>query len=150
AEHAAEYVSRLHEQLGECDEHGRWKEGKFHHTLAAVSRPRQGMIGMVSTSSQREQIRKELQGAVDEPRKNVADLSTITRDRLDPVLSNPRRHYQVALWIIGTASVLGLLILAGLLRSFYDWILHPIEELEAGVQRVAQGDFDHRIAVNSG
>jgi signal transduction histidine kinase len=40
--------------------------------------------------------------------------------------------------------------MGGLLWSFYDWILHPIYTLEAGVQRVAEGDFSHRITLNSG
>ena len=39
-------------------------------------------------------------------------------------------------------AVLGVLIMAGLLRFFYGWIFHPMRELQEGVRRVARGDFD--------
>src|SRR5262249_30479173 len=69
---------------------------------------------------------------------------------LDNRINESRRHYQVSLWIIVPASVLGLLCVAGLMRSFYAWVFNPIRDLQAGVNRVAQGDFDHRIELNSG
>src|SRR5206468_2113803 len=34
--------------------------------------------------------------------------------------------------------------------SFYRWIFHPIRDLEEGVKRVAQGNFDQPIRVHSG
>ena len=45
---------------------------------------------------------------------------------------------------------IGLLLLAGVLYSFYGWIFYPIRDLEAGVSQVARGDFNHRIEVKSG
>src|SRR5262249_30673351 len=48
------------------------------------------------------------------------------------------------------SSVFGLLLMAGLLRSFYGWVFNPIRDLEAGVGRLAQGDFAHRIDLHSG
>ena len=65
-------------------------------------------------------------------------------------LNASRRHYQVSLWIIVPSSVLGLLFMAGLMRSFYAWVFNPIRDLEAGVERVASGDFRHRIELHSG
>jgi signal transduction histidine kinase len=61
-----------------------------------------------------------------------------------------RSHYQATLWIIVPSSVLGLLFMAGLMRSFYAWVFNPIRDLEAGVGRVAKGDFRHRIELHSG
>ena len=40
--------------------------------------------------------------------------------------------------------------MAGLLRSFYTWVFHPVRDLMAGVGHVANGDFEHRIQVESG
>jgi signal transduction histidine kinase len=81
---------------------------------------------------------------------NASDLCTIIHDQLDSYIDESRRHYQVALWIIVPASAIGLLSMAGLMRSFYGWVFNPIRDLGAGVERVAQGEFSHRIEVTSG
>ena len=65
-------------------------------------------------------------------------------------IDESRDHYQVTLWIVVPASVLGMLIMIGLMRSFYAWVFNPIRDLEIGVGRVAKGDFTHRIEVRSG
>jgi methyl-accepting chemotaxis protein len=46
--------------------------------------------------------------------------------------------------------VVALLLMLGLLRFFYRWVVHPIRDLEMGVGLVAKGDFDHRIDIQSG
>jgi methyl-accepting chemotaxis protein len=71
-------------------------------------------------------------------------------DDLDHSINDSRRHYQISLWIIVPSSGIGLLLMAGLLHSFYGWIFYPIRDLEAGVSLLAKGDFNHRIEVKSG
>jgi signal transduction histidine kinase len=78
------------------------------------------------------------------------DLLDKIKNHLDKQTEQSRKHYQAALWVIVPASIVGLLSMAALMRSFYRWIFYPIRDLEAGVKRVAQGDFDHRIEVHSG
>jgi two-component system, NtrC family, sensor kinase len=89
-----------------------------------------------------------------EPRKTLSRGSVDLRDdikkELDLRLYATRSHYQVALWIVVPASVIGLLLLAGLMRSFYAWVLAPIRDLDLGVKRVAEGDLSHRIDLHSG
>jgi two-component system NtrC family sensor kinase len=68
------------------------------------------------------------------------------RDRI----GNSRGNYQITLWIVVPSSIVGLLLVIGLLSSFYAWVFHPIRDLEAGVNRVAKGDFEHRIDLHSG
>jgi signal transduction histidine kinase len=80
---------------------------------------------------------------------NAADLRATIYDRLDKRLSETRSHYQMALWVIVPASVVGLLLTCGLMRSFYAWVFNPIRDLEAGVRRVAGGDFSQRLEVHS-
>src|SRR5262249_11415003 len=46
-------------------------------------------------------------------------------------------------------TVLGVLLMIGFLRFFYRWVFHPIRDLEAGANRAAQGDFEHKIDVRS-
>jgi signal transduction histidine kinase len=105
-----------------------------------------GCPGLLAGSGAVSQVERE----VDRLLFNTADLRNRICDQLDSHLSESRRHYQVALWIIVPSSIVGLLLMAGLLRSFYGWIFYPIRDLEAGVIRVAGGDFQHRIAVHSG
>jgi two-component system, NtrC family, sensor kinase len=78
------------------------------------------------------------------------ELRDYLYEELNNHLNEARGHYQIALWIIVPSSVVGLLLMAGLMFSFYAWIFYPIRDLEAGVKRVANGDFDHRIDVHSG
>src|SRR5262249_58662196 len=75
---------------------------------------------------------------------------TPTREGREKTHNEPRRHYQVTLWISVPASIAGLLLVCGLGRSFYAWVFYPIHDLEEGVNRVARGDFEHRIEVHSG
>lgn len=81
---------------------------------------------------------------------NASDLRNTINEQLSQYLSESRRHYQVSLWIIVPASIVGLLSMAGLMRSFYSWVFNPIRDLEGGVKRVAQGDFQNPIHVQSG
>jgi signal transduction histidine kinase len=83
-------------------------------------------------------------------RIDTGDLHDTINDELDRHLKETRRHYQTATKIIVPASVLGLVVLAAILMSFYTWVFHPIRDLQAGVVRVARGDFTHRIEVHSG
>ena len=79
-----------------------------------------------------------------------ATLRDYIDDDIHERIDRSRRNYQITLWIVVPASVVGLLLMAGLLGSFYAWVFYPIRDLEAGVSRVARGDFDHRIEVHSG
>ena len=82
--------------------------------------------------------------------RDAVDLRNDIRDEITQLENESRNHYQVTLWIVVPASVVGMLIMAGLMRSFYAWVFHPIRDLEIGVGRVAKGDFAHRIEVHSG
>jgi two-component system, NtrC family, sensor kinase len=81
---------------------------------------------------------------------NASDLSNNIDDDINQRVDESRAHYQVTLWIVVPASAAGLLIMVGLMRSFYAWVFNPIRDLERGVGRVARGDFTHRIEVRSG
>src|SRR5262245_32917884 len=84
-------------------------------------------------------------------RLDVLDLRNVIKDDLSERLAyESRRHYQVALWIIVPSSIVGLVVMFGLMRSFYVWVFSPIRDLEKGVSRVAKGDLRHRIDLHSG
>jgi len=108
------------------------------------------VVGNDSDANRKEETQKAVEGTVKELQSNVDILRNHIKESLDNRISASRRHYQVALWIIVPASSLGLICIAGLMRSFYSWVFNPIRDLEAGVNRVARGDFDHRIELHSG
>ncbi|HEY1381472.1 MAG TPA: ATP-binding protein [Gemmataceae bacterium] len=60
-----------------------------------------------------------------------------------------KKEYTNSLVIVLSTSILGVLLMAGLLRFFYDWVFHPIRDLQLGVNRVARGDFTQPIELNS-
>jgi two-component system, NtrC family, sensor kinase len=81
---------------------------------------------------------------------DASDLSNNIDDDINQRIDESRNHYQETLWIVVPSSAVGLLIMIGLMRSFYAWVLNPIRDLEKGVSRVARGDFTRRIEVHSG
>src|SRR4029077_9937931 len=58
--------------------------------------------------------------------------------------------FKNCLVIVLSISCVGILLMTGLLRFFYRWTFHPVRDLQAGVGRVAPGDFEHPIVVHSG
>ncbi len=81
---------------------------------------------------------------------HAEDLRKHISDALNELLTDTRRHYQWVLWVVVPSSVIGLLLLFGLMRSFYAWVLTPVRDLETGVKKVTDGDLSHRIALSSG
>jgi two-component system NtrC family sensor kinase len=61
-----------------------------------------------------------------------------------------RDDHKWSVWIVLTTSIVGVVMMTGLLRFFYTWVFFPVRDLEKGAGRVAQGDFEHRIDVHSG
>ena len=64
-------------------------------------------------------------------------------------LAEARRVDQSALVPMGVASAIVLILFLGLLRSGYVWIFDPIRKLHQGARRVAQGDFNYRVELNT-
>jgi signal transduction histidine kinase len=61
-----------------------------------------------------------------------------------------KASYRSSITLVIIISVVGMVLMVSFLRYFYPWVFNPIRDLQQGVQRVAQGDFEHRIAVHSG
>ncbi|MCI0457444.1 MAG: HAMP domain-containing histidine kinase [Gemmataceae bacterium] len=86
---------------------------------------------------------RELSSTVDEV---IGDLFKDCYDRFD--IAKKDAHFSLLVVIV--TSAVGVLLMAGLLRFFYRWTFYPIRDLQAGVSRVGQGDFDHLIEIHSG
>jgi signal transduction histidine kinase len=61
-----------------------------------------------------------------------------------------RQQYHRSMAVVIVTAVFGVIIMAGLLRFFYGWIFQPIHKLQEGVRRVAGGNFEGRIDLQSG
>jgi signal transduction histidine kinase len=99
--------------------------------------------GSILEEGQVKESIKKLEQAADE-------LVEVIYDGLYKALSDAKAHYRSSLIVVLSMSVLGVVLMAGLLRFFYRWVFYPIRDLGLGVDRVAHGDFEHRIEVYSG
>jgi signal transduction histidine kinase len=93
----------------------------------------------------------------DEVKKQLRELNDTAGDLVGQLYRDCKRRFEVAqndaqlsLTIELVTTGVGVVLLIGLLRFFYRWIFYPIRDLQQGVGRVGQGDFDHLIKVQSG
>lgn len=111
-------------------------------------------IGPISSQdllhSQRLRYRQEVQKQIRDLEATSADLRDAIREGLRERIRKSRRHYQISLTILLSMSTLSLVLMASLVRFFYGWVFYPVRDLQEGVGRVANGDFDHRIELASG
>ena len=78
------------------------------------------------------------------------DLTLIIHDGLRERIDASRAEYRTTCVLLVTTCVFAVLTIAGILRFFYRWVAAPIRDLSDGVGRIARGDFEHRLDVNSG
>jgi signal transduction histidine kinase len=60
-----------------------------------------------------------------------------------------RIQYRALIGLVWVTGSLALVMLVLLLRLFYGWVFRPLRILIKGSRRVAGGDFDHRIAIDT-
>lgn len=87
--------------------------------------------------------------------RQVAELQTIAlripdyQEGLLEALRKTRQVYHTLIWTNALIMGIVVVVFAGLVGSSYRLVFGPIRRLHCGAARVAQGDFDHRIAVDS-
>lgn len=91
--------------------------------------------------------------ALEEELQNLQKLSsrlpTYLQQRMHDFVLDARSQYRtwIALNWVTSASAILILILLGV--RYYRWIVHPLQILIHGSRCVAEGDFDHRIQLDS-
>jgi signal transduction histidine kinase len=90
-------------------------------------------------------------------KKPLETLNTSADDLIGTITLNcydrfgiAKRDAHFSLWVVLSTSAVGVLLMAGLLRFFYWWVFYPIRDLQQGVHRVGEGDFQHTIKLHSG
>jgi signal transduction histidine kinase len=92
----------------------------------------------------------EVVAAIQKLADTSGDLQSVIYGKIEDFYHDAKGYYRDGLITVLTTGSCGILLIAGLFRFFYGWVVHPIRHLEVGAGRVAQGDFDHRIEVHSG
>jgi two-component system, NtrC family, sensor kinase len=154
------YQEKLEDTLGHTRDplNGDWERdlvAQLHKDLTAFERAVDREVtapwgGSAGDEQHQEHVLARLDGPIGVLRRNANDLRAHISKELTDLMNDSRKHYQAAVWIIVPSGVVGLLVLAGLMRSFYAWVFNPIRDLEASVGRVARGDFSQRIELHSG
>jgi signal transduction histidine kinase len=90
-----------------------------------------------------------LEEEVDELRQLAAKLPSYLQDRLSRLAFEVRKQYRVAIPLAWFMFLIAGGMLCSAVYVFHKAISRPIEVLAAGSRRVAAGDFDHRIALDS-
>jgi two-component system NtrC family sensor kinase len=83
--------------------------------------------------------------------KQTADdlNNSITAHLYGEIIETSKKDINRCLWLVLTTTGVGVVMMVGSLRFFYRWVFYPIRDLQQGVNRVATGDFKHRIDIKS-
>lgn len=82
--------------------------------------------------------------------KAIDDLrNEVARDMYDRI-AQARTDLRRTFIIVATASGIALLLVLTLISLFSGWVFKPIRDLQAGVRRVTEGDFNQPINLQSG
>jgi signal transduction histidine kinase len=80
---------------------------------------------------------------------SVNDLRDIIHTDLSRRIASSRADYRTSLIVVNVTSLVGLMCLVLLARLAHRWFVSPIRDLHVQVSKLAKGDFDSRIQVQS-
>jgi signal transduction histidine kinase len=119
---------------------------KLKTELGIVTQPTEGVEAstpLVQRAGMQEAIKRVISAC--------ADLNdAITGGWLTSDNPHAKKDYKFSMGVVLATTVIGVLLMASLLRTYYRWVFYPVRDLIAGAGRVAHGDFEHRIEVHSG
>jgi signal transduction histidine kinase len=137
------YIDKLHEYFDELDR-------ALDLPAATTGDSRPSIPAQTFASSHSLLDGPEVSTAINNLRGASNLLRTVLYDNIQTRAREARGYYRNTLTIVISTSACGILLMAGLLHFFYGWVFYPVRDLERGAERVARGDFDHRIDVHSG
>lgn len=132
-----DYVKYLRTDIEELDKALRDEAAHVDHTATG---------GQLDLLDRNPILRKK----IFETETHISDLIDITTKQIHGAIQTTRKEARKSIMLLISSGIMAVLLMAGLLRFFYRWVAEPIRELEEGVGRVARGDFQHRIEINSG
>lgn len=81
--------------------------------------------------------------------ESVSSLPEHLQTRMLDLKGSARGEYRLLLFMAWLTSILAAVMLLVLIKLFRAWIVKPLNVLIHGSQRVAEGEFDHRIQLTS-
>ena len=91
------------------------------------------------------QLRKDVESL----RERSAELPSHLLARLRELASDVRSQYRWAISLAWGTAILTTILLISAVQLFRKWIARPLATLVGGSRKVAAGDFDHRIRLES-
>jgi len=95
------------------------------------------------------EVVSQLRSDVDRLHELAVKLPSYLHDRFRDLASDVRNEYRFAIGLAWTTTILTTALLIAAVQLFRKWIARPIATLVAGSRKVAAGDFDHRIGLES-
>jgi len=83
------------------------------------------------------------------PLLRTASYVPDSQDGFASRLRQARKAYRTSFFVVCVSSVVVLVLFAGLVGYGYRWIFSPLRQLHQGACRVAQGDFDYRLRLQT-
>lgn len=94
-------------------------------------------------------LRLKLGTQLDRLQAQAESLPSRLHIQLQTLAAEVRSEYHVLMAVNWFATAAAVALLAAFLYLFYRWIMRPLTELVAGSRRVANGDFDYRIRLET-
>jgi signal transduction histidine kinase len=91
-----------------------------------------------------------IKAAINRLNSSADDLAASINEDCYKRFKIAKEDARLSLVVVLSTSAVGVVLMAGLLRFFYSWVFNPIRDLQKGVSRVGQGDFEHAIKLHSG
>ena len=95
--------------------------GRLENLKAACNREPDTLFRM-GPGSRSFRENKEVQGQIVRLGEDAKQLQQNISDEVNEIKSDARHRYTLSFWVVGTTSVLGVLLMAGLMRFFYAWV----------------------------
>jgi two-component system NtrC family sensor kinase len=121
-------------------------ERLFSELEAAVRTPD---IGVDMKGNRRILEEHKVKSAYDALSAESTELMQMIRTHIQDAMARAHANHRRGLIIAVSASVTAIILVLTLLYYFRVWVFTPIQLLQAGVQRVHGGDFDHPIQLQS-
>ncbi|UYZ64734.1 HAMP domain-containing protein [Hymenobacter weizhouensis] len=80
-------------------------------------------------------------------RRHIARVATLNLQAIEKRSAATRRIANRTIGTLGLLAAVGILITLSFIFSFPDYLARPVEELTAGIRRVAGGDYAQRLPV---
>jgi two-component system NtrC family sensor kinase len=91
----------------------------------------------------------DLRKDVESLRERSAELPSHLLSRLRELVNDVRSQYRWAISLAWGTAILTTMLLISAVQLFRKWIARPLATLVAGSRKVAAGDFDHRIRLET-